>query len=66
MRHFILWKKSAQISVKANVKKVENYIKLTDEEITQILSKNQDKLIYLINKKNAGIKNAFVLLNLKM
>jgi hypothetical protein len=37
-------KGTAAITTKAVVKSVQNYIKLTDDEITKILDDNQDKL----------------------
>ena len=41
---YFMKKGSKKISAKARVKSVQNFIKLTDEEITEILKKNQDKL----------------------
>ena len=37
-------KGTAKISAKATVKKVENYVKLTEDEISKILNENQPKL----------------------
>ena len=41
---YFMQKGTLQITVKAKVKKVENYVKLTDNEITKILNDNQSKL----------------------
>ena len=41
---YFMEKGTAKISAKATVKKVENYVKLTEDEISKILNKNQPKL----------------------
>lgn len=41
---YFMEKGTAQITAKANVKHVENYVKLTDDEITKVLEENQNKL----------------------
>ena len=41
---YFMEKGTARITIKATVKNVENYVKLTDEEISKILEKNQPKL----------------------
>lgn len=41
---YFMEKGSARITAKAIVANVENYVKLTDDEITKILSENQPKL----------------------
>lgn len=41
---YFMEKGSALITTKAKVKHVDNYIKLSDEEITKILADNQDRL----------------------
>ncbi|KPI49059.1 hypothetical protein IM33_16055 [Clostridioides difficile] len=41
---YFMEKGTAKISAKATVKKVENYIKLTEDEISKILNENQPKL----------------------
>ncbi|HBE9813313.1 hypothetical protein VXA87_00490 [Clostridioides difficile] len=41
---YFMEKGTAKISVKATVKKVENYVKLTEDEISKILNENQPKL----------------------
>jgi hypothetical protein len=41
---FFIEKGSAKITATATVTNVDNYVKLTDEEITKVLSANQDKL----------------------
>ena len=42
---YFMEKGTAKISAKATVKKVENYVKLTEDEISKILNENQQKLI---------------------
>ncbi len=41
---YFMEKGTAKISAKAIVKSVENYVKLTEVEITKVLTNNQDKL----------------------
>lgn len=41
---YFMEKGSKKISAKAVVSNVENYIKLTDDEITKVITDNQDKL----------------------
>ncbi|ENY8395542.1 TPA: hypothetical protein OL416_001321 [Clostridioides difficile] len=41
---YFMEKGTAKISAKATVKKVENYVKLTEDEISKILNENQAKL----------------------
>ncbi|HBH3676607.1 TPA: hypothetical protein KSK39_000854 [Clostridioides difficile] len=41
---YFMEKETAKISAKATVKKVENYVKLTEDEISKILNENQPKL----------------------
>lgn len=41
---YFMEKGTTEISVRAEVKCAENYVKLPDEEITEILEKNQPKL----------------------
>ena len=41
---YFMEKGTARITAKATVKNIENYVKLTDEEISMILEKNQPKL----------------------
>ena len=43
-RLYFMEKGSAEITATAIVKSVQNYVKLSDEEITNILSDNQNKL----------------------
>lgn len=43
-RLYFMEKGSAKITATAIVKSVQNYVKLSDEEITKILSDNQNKL----------------------
>ena len=48
---YFLEKGTAKISVTASVKSVQNYVKLTDAEITQVLENNQTKLTLSENQK---------------
>ncbi|HBI8393682.1 TPA: hypothetical protein KNK88_001758 [Clostridioides difficile] len=41
---YFMEKGTAKISAKATVEKVENYVKLTEDEISKILNENQPKL----------------------
>lgn len=41
---YFMEKGTAQISARATVRAVQNYVKLTDDEINRILNENQDKL----------------------
>ncbi|AXU80461.1 TPA: hypothetical protein ACHTFF_001853 [Clostridioides difficile] len=41
---YFMEKGTAKISAKATVKKVKNYVKLTEDEISKILNENQPKL----------------------
>ncbi len=41
---YFMEKGTAKISAKATVKSVENYVKLTDDEITKIIDDHNDKL----------------------
>lgn len=41
---YFMEKGTAKLSAKATVKKVENYVKLTEDEISKILNENQSKL----------------------
>lgn len=41
---YFMEKGTAKISTKAIVKSVQNYVKLTDDEIVKVLADNQDKL----------------------
>ena len=40
---YFMEKGTAKISTKAIVKSVQNYVKLTDDEIVKVLADNQDK-----------------------
>ena len=42
---YFMKKGSKKISATARVKNVQNFVKLTDEEIKETLEKNQDKLM---------------------
>ncbi len=41
---YFMEKGTSLITAKAKVKSVQNYVKLSDEEITKVLEENQDKL----------------------
>ena len=59
---YFMQKGTALITAKAIVTKVQNYVKLSDEEIDTILADNQSQLQLLFclkNKKRDGIKNVY-------
>lgn len=56
---YFMEKGTAKISAKATVKKVENYVKLTEDEISKILNENQSKLNLSEKQKFVGIKNVY-------
>ena len=60
-RLYFMEKGSAAITAAAAVKDVQNYVKLSDEDITKTLADHQDKL----SKRYGGIKSACVSWNLK-
>lgn len=63
---YFMKKGTKTISASAIVDSVQNFVKLKDKEITEVLKNNQDKLaltdtsVYIcILRKNAGIRVAF-------
>jgi hypothetical protein len=56
---YFMEKGSFKITLRAKVSHVENYVKLTDEEITKVLESNQAKLDLSNNQKSVGIKNVW-------
>lgn len=56
---YFMEKGTGKISAKATVKKVENYVKLTEDEISKILNENQPKLNLSEKQKFVGIKNVY-------
>ncbi len=60
-RLYFMEKGSAEITATAIVKAVQNYVKLSDEEITKTLSDNQNKLNLSYKQKVLGQKNCLCL-----
>ena len=58
---YFMEKGSKKISAAATVKNVQNFVKLTDSEIKDILKKIRISLIYLKSKRKDGIKNVSAL-----
>lgn len=54
-------KGTKKITAKAVVKKVSNFIKLTDEEITKIIAENNDKLLLTEKQKDRWHKKCLCL-----
>ena len=54
-------KGSKKISAKARVKNVQNFLKLTDQEIKETLEKNQDKLMLSEKQKERWHKKCLCL-----
>ena len=59
---YFMKKGSKKISAKARVKNVQNFVKLTDEEIKEILEKNQDKLMLSEKQKERWHKKCLCLI----
>jgi hypothetical protein len=57
---YFMKKGTKNISAMAKVVSVQNYVKLTEDEIFRTLEDNQASLIYPLNRKKDGIKNAYV------
>ena len=55
-------KGSKKISAKARVKNVQNFLKLTDQEIKETLEKNQDKLMLSEKQKERWHKKCLCLI----
>ncbi|MCP1225391.1 hypothetical protein [Sebaldella sp. S0638] len=58
---YFMKKGSKEISAKAKVKSVQNFVKLTDEEIKETLEKNQDKLALSAKQKERWHKKCLCL-----
>ena len=58
---YFMEKGSARITAKATVTQVQNYIKLTEEEISDILEKNQPKLCLSEKQKTRWHKKCLCL-----
>lgn len=58
---YFMEKGTAQISAFATVKSVQNYVKLTDEEINQILDDNQNKLALTVKQRERWHKKCLCL-----
>lgn len=58
---YFMEKGSLTISAKATVKSVQNYVKLSDEEITSILEENQSKLALSDKQKERWHKKCLCL-----
>ena len=59
---YFMKKGSKKISAKARVKNVQNFLKLTDQEIKETLEKNQDKLILSEKQKERWHKKCLCLI----
>ena len=59
---YFMKKGSKKISAKARVKNVQNFVKLTDEEIKETLEKNQDKLMLSEKQKERWHKKCLCLI----
>ncbi len=62
---YFMQKGTSKISATATVSKVENYIKLTEEEITEILADNQSKLNLSSKQKERWHKKCLCLVEFK-
>lgn len=62
---YFMEKGSARITAKATVTQVQNYIKLTEEEISDILEKNQPKLCLSEKQKTRWHKKCLCLVEFK-
>ena len=58
---YFMQKGTAKISAIAIVDSVQNFVRLSDDEITQTLEKNQERLQLSDKQKNVGIRNALFL-----
>ena len=59
---YFMKKGSKKISAKARVKNVQNFLKLTDQEIKETLEKNQDKLVLSEKQKERWHKKCLCLI----
>jgi hypothetical protein len=62
---YFMEKGSFNITLKAIVKNVKNYVKLSDEEITKVLSSNQDKLNLSNKQQKRWHKKCLILVEFK-
>lgn len=62
---YFMQKGTSKISATAIVSKVENYIKLTEEEITEVLENNQSKLNLSSKQKERWHKKCLCLVEFK-
>ncbi|MEY8357275.1 hypothetical protein AALB39_28580 [Lachnospiraceae bacterium 54-53] len=62
---YFMEKGTAKISTKAIVKSVQNYVKLTDDEIVKVLADNQDKLNLTEKQKIRWHKKCLCLIELQ-
>ncbi len=62
---YFMEKGTAKITASATVTSVQNYIKLTDEEISEIILKNQDKLKLSEKQKERWRKKCLILVEFK-
>ena len=58
---YFMEKGTAQITAKATVKNVQNYVKLTDIEIEEVLQENQPKLVLTDKQKKRWHKKCLCL-----
>ncbi len=58
---YFMQKGNAKITAQATVASVQNYVKLSDDEITEILSANQDKLVLSDKQKERWHKKCLCL-----
>ncbi|SFR93552.1 hypothetical protein [Anaeromicropila populeti] len=58
---YFMEKGTAKISAKATVKNVQNYVKLSDEEITGVVEDNQPKLNLTVKQKERWHKKCLCL-----
>jgi hypothetical protein len=62
---YFMQKGTAKITASATVINVQNYVKLSDEEISEILRKNQDKLKLSEKQKERWRKKCLILVEFK-
>ena len=62
---YFMEKGTAKISAKAIVESVENYVKLTEDEIVKVLADNQDKLNLIDEQKTRWHKKCLCLVEFK-
>ena len=62
---YFMKKGTALVTVQATVKAVQNYVKLSDKEITKILADHQDKLNLTKSQKERWHKNCLCLVEVE-